>query len=97
MKRPPVLVRVLQRLRLVINKEAHSQHHAAPYARSYCITCGWMNPTLNFLRFFPVLERIISWVTGAIPRVDDIGKEAAIAITESDSEKERAPVSEEAP
>lgn len=97
MARPPVLIRLLQRSRLIITKESHSSHHAPPYAKSYCITCGWMNPTLNFLRFFPALERIISWVTGAIPRKDDIGVEAALALTEEEKAKEAARVSEEAP
>ncbi|CAN5540692.1 hypothetical protein BH09MYX1_BH09MYX1_46080 [soil metagenome] len=102
MKRPPAVIRFLQRARVIITKDAHSLHHAAPYAKSYCITCGWLNPSLNFLRFFPVLERMISWVTGAIPRADDIGKEAALAIAEIEKAKavsveSEARVTEEAP
>lgn len=95
MKRPPILVRFLQRARIILGKESHAQHHAPPYAKSYCITCGWMNPTLNFLRFFPALERIITWVTGAIPRVDDIGAEAAVAIA-AENEPDDAAVKKEA-
>jgi ubiquitin-conjugating enzyme E2 variant len=93
MARPPRLVQLLQRARLILTKDGHSQHHAAPYTKSYCITCGWMNPTLNFLRFFAILERVISAVTGAIPRVDDIGKEAAIALA-AENEKQEPRVSE---
>ncbi len=98
MARPPALIRFLQRARILLTKEAHALHHAAPYTKSYCITCGWMNPTLNFFRFFPMMERIISFVTGAIPRADDIGKEAAIAVAQLEAEKDKAPApSEETP
>ena len=37
----------------------------------YCITCGWLNGTLHFVRFFRVLEAIVSAVTGATPRADE--------------------------
>jgi ubiquitin-conjugating enzyme E2 variant len=35
---------------------------------------------LNKLGFYRHSERLITWVTGAIPRRDDIGIEAALAI-----------------
>lgn len=41
---PPTVVRVLQRLGVVLTPERHSRHHAPPYAAAYCVTTGWMNP-----------------------------------------------------
>jgi ubiquitin-conjugating enzyme E2 variant len=72
MEEPPAFVRLLQRSHILLSKEAHALHHEAPFARSYCITCGWLNGTLHFLRFFPVLEGVITAVTGRLPRSDEL-------------------------
>jgi ubiquitin-conjugating enzyme E2 variant len=77
---PPPLVRWLQRAGLILPPEHHAVHHRAPYAKYYCITVGWLNEALFRLRFFPMLERIISAATGLIPREDDIGKRAALEV-----------------
>lgn len=79
---PPRVVALLQRARLILAPEHHALHHAAPYNRSYCITVGWMNGPLRAIRFFETLERTITALTGAVPREDDIGKDAALAIAE---------------
>lgn len=74
---PPLLVAWLQRLHLVLPPEHHAIHHAAPYSKYYCITVGWLNWPLTKLRFFVALEHLISMLTGALPRHDDIGELAA--------------------
>jgi hypothetical protein len=79
---PPRAVRVLQRASLILPPDHHSVHHSAPYAKYYCITVGWLNEALFQLRFFQLLEKIISRVTGLIPREDDIGKRAALVVAE---------------
>lgn len=71
MEEPPALVRALQRSRILLSREAHALHHEAPFTRSYCITSGWFNRTLQYLRFFRVLEAVIMTITGAHPRSDD--------------------------
>lgn len=76
----PRVVRLLQRARLVLSPDHHDVHHSAPYNRNYCITVGWLNGPLRSIRFFETLEAVISWVTGAVPREDDIGKDAAIEV-----------------
>jgi hypothetical protein len=80
----PKVVTWLQRMHVILPAEHHQIHHAAPYNRYYCITNGWLNEPLYRTRFFPVLERIISALTGMIPRKDDIGERAAVVVAASD-------------
>jgi ubiquitin-conjugating enzyme E2 variant len=77
---PPRIVQLLQRARLVLAPEHHAGHHAAPYQKNYCITVGWMNGPLRRVRFFETLEWMITALTGALPREDDLGAETAIAV-----------------
>jgi len=79
-ERPPTPVVLLQRLHLILAPRHHAVHHAAPYARNYCITVGWWNPVLSALGLFPRLERLITRATGHLPRRDDIGEAAAKAM-----------------
>ncbi len=60
MDAPPRAVAWLQRRRLILAADRHRAHHAAPFDRHYCITTGWLNPLLDGLRFFPLLERFIA-------------------------------------
>lgn len=79
----PYFVQLLQRARLILEPKHHDVHHTAPFARNYCITVGWMNGPLRTVRFFETLEWMITAVTGALPRADDIGEEAALEIVET--------------
>jgi len=69
----PAYVEWMQRHRLILSHEHHQVHHQAPHTRYYCITSGWLNEPLYRSRFFPVLERIVTRVTGMVPRKDDAG------------------------
>ena len=80
---PPALIGFLQRTHLVLPPDHHQIHHTAPFNKYYCITVGWMNKPLAMVGFFPTLERVITWATGAIPRKDDIGTEAALELFEA--------------
>lgn len=91
MDEPPALVGFLQRIHLVLPPEHHRVHHTAPYNKYYCITVGWLNWPLNAIGFFPTAERLITRLTGLLPRQDDIGTEAAVALLESE-EGQPAPV-----
>lgn len=75
--RVPRVVAWMQERRLVLSPRAHDAHHRAPYDRAYCITFGWLNDPLRIVRFFTSVERFIHAMTGAVPRRDDIGVEAA--------------------
>ena len=79
---PPAAIDWLQRMNLILPRDHHAIHHAAPYAKYYCITVGWLNEALYRVRFFQALERLITATTGLLPREDDIGKQAALAIAE---------------
>jgi ubiquitin-conjugating enzyme E2 variant len=81
---PPRPVAALQRLFLILPRDHHSVHHAAPYTTYYCITVGWLNEPLHRIGFFRALERIVSATTGLLPREDDIGRVAAEALVEDE-------------
>ena len=68
---PPGLVRLLQRWRVILNPAHHALHHGAPYDRHYCITTGWLNAPLGALRFFRVLEWVVTATTGLRPRAEE--------------------------
>jgi plasmanylethanolamine desaturase len=62
----------LQRNGLILGKDHHDVHHAAPYADNYCITTGWLNAPLRKIRFFRGMEHLVSAITGWKPRQDDL-------------------------
>jgi hypothetical protein len=68
---PPRMLRAAQRIGLVLDRDAHADHHAAPYDGSYCITTGWCNRPLERLAAFRRLERGVTSVTGWRPRADE--------------------------
>ena len=53
-------VRLLQRMRLVLDPDHHELHHTQPFDKHYCITNGWLNPLLNKIGFFRKLEALLS-------------------------------------
>jgi plasmanylethanolamine desaturase len=83
MDQPSALIAFLQRVHLILPPEHHRIHHTAPFNKYYCITVGWLNKPLAMIAFFPTLERIVTRLTGILPRKDDIGAEAAVAVMES--------------
>ena len=71
MRRAPAPVRWLQRAGVILSYRAHCVHHRRPHTRNYCIATGWCNAPLEALRFYPVLERLLTKCTGAQPRADE--------------------------
>jgi ubiquitin-conjugating enzyme E2 variant len=87
---PPPAIALLQRWHLILPRDHHLVHHSAPYTRYYCITVGWLNEPLQRIAFFPFLERLVSGLTGLVPREDDIGKRAALALVEEQQAEQQA-------
>lgn len=71
MPSPPLPIRILQTLRLLLGRAEHAMHHERPFNARYCITTGWCNGPLERARFFQRLESAITRLTGAQPREDD--------------------------
>lgn len=71
-------VRALQRAWIILPTSEHDIHHAAPFAKYYCITSGWLNYGLNRVGFYRRSERLITWLTGA--RARDEEAKAAVEI-----------------
>ncbi len=71
MPHPPRFVRRLQRWNILLSREDHQRHHAAPYVMNYCIANGWCNRILVAIGFFPAVEFVITKATGRRPRSND--------------------------
>jgi ubiquitin-conjugating enzyme E2 variant len=71
MESPPAVVRWMQRNGLVLSREAHADHHAAPFVMNYCIATGWCNRWLTAHDVFGRCERRINRTTGLVPRADE--------------------------
>jgi len=65
------LVRFLQRARLLITPHYHGQHHSGNHDTHYCVVNGWANSPCDAIRFWRGLEKLIYWMTGAVPRRND--------------------------
>lgn len=61
---PPPFIKRLQNWSLILSPENHNVHHTAPYKTYYCITSGWMNPVIERLHLWRILEAGMSMLTG---------------------------------
>lgn len=66
----PVWVRVLQKLGLMQSFQHHARHHRQRKDCHYCVMTNYVNPIVDFIRFFPILEWAIYRMSGILPRVD---------------------------
>jgi hypothetical protein len=73
----PRLVSWLQRRRIILSPEHHAIHHAPPHDKYYCITVGWMNPVLSWVRFFRVCEAMLGWLRPSLLHLDERRRRAA--------------------
>jgi ubiquitin-conjugating enzyme E2 variant len=67
---PPRAVRWLQKSGAILSPERHARHHRAPSTNAYCISTGWLNGLLDATGAWRRLERGITRLTGAVPRVE---------------------------
>ena len=57
---PPASVRRLQRAGLILSPDRHARHHRGAHDLAYCVTTGWLNPVLDGLRLFPLIESLVA-------------------------------------
>lgn len=72
MENPPLLIDLLQRTGLILGREHHDIHHISPFDTYYCITCGWLNPLLQRIRFFETMEKVVCSVLPVRIARDDL-------------------------
>jgi plasmanylethanolamine desaturase len=66
------LLRLAQKLRLVLTPEHHWVHHRSDQIIHYCVINGWANYPCDRLRVWRGLEWLVHALTGAEPRRDDL-------------------------
>jgi ubiquitin-conjugating enzyme E2 variant len=69
--RRPALVRGLQRAHLLLSPTHHLRHHSGRHDRNYCLITGAFDRTAGRLGAWRLLERVVSRLTGWVPREDD--------------------------
>jgi ubiquitin-conjugating enzyme E2 variant len=84
----PKWVRWMQRTHLILPPEHHNGHHRPPHAQNYCITTGWMDAPLRWIRFWDVLEWALTKLTG----VEPLHKQRARAMKRSEAPVPDAPL-----
>lgn len=57
----PRLVHWLQQIKVLQRPQDHARHHTKPETRSYCTYTPWLNPILDYTRFWFAVERVLSW------------------------------------
>lgn len=62
MDKVPRLIAWLQNARIILHPKHHQRHHTAPYDAYFCITVGWLNPLLEWMRFFPTTRWLLRWI-----------------------------------
>ena len=67
----PVVARILQKLRIIQNAKDHAIHHRGKKNSAYCVITPYVNPVLDTLRFWRILDRIAVPIFGA-PRREDL-------------------------
>lgn len=68
----PYIVKFMMDSGVILSKKDHAVHHRNPFDKYYCITTGWLNPVLANINFWTRLEGVITFVSGAVPREDDM-------------------------
>ncbi len=52
-------IRFLQKKSIILNPNDHKIHHVFPHRQRYCVFTGWLNPLLDRVEFWDLLERWI--------------------------------------
>lgn len=66
----PRVVATLQRWGLFLRPDDHRVHHTAPHDRAYATFTGWLNPLMDEIRFYVVVENTLRSTFG-YPRPEE--------------------------
>lgn len=72
-RKRPVLVRWLQSAGLVLTPRQHWQHHTGGHNRRYCTITNLLNPVLDRLRVFRLIEGVVEGFARRRPRDEIMG------------------------
>lgn len=68
--RLPRVILFLQRIHFLQDARHHWRHHTPPYTCSYCVLTPWLNPVLDILGFWRLMDRLFVPLIGAPRRPD---------------------------
>jgi ubiquitin-conjugating enzyme E2 variant len=66
----PRIVVLLQRAKILQDGRHHWGHHKPPHLTRYCALTPWLNPVLDRIQFWRVMDRLFVPVFGAPRRLD---------------------------
>ena len=58
------VITALQRLGILQSRRHHGLHHQSPYVHNYCVVTNYLNPVLELICFWTILELMLKWVFG---------------------------------
>ena len=61
-------VQLLRDMAIVQTPQHHAKHHQPPYDGRFCVLTNLVNPVLDRLRFWRVIEWLIGWLAGVHPK-----------------------------
>jgi ubiquitin-conjugating enzyme E2 variant len=53
------VIELIQKTGLIQNRKMHLEHHINPYNINYCVMTGYLNPILNYFKFWERLEKLV--------------------------------------
>jgi hypothetical protein len=62
------VVEIMQQIGLIQSTDHHSVHHKKPYMVRYCTGTNYLNPVLDAIGFWRLLERVVLNVFGVEPK-----------------------------
>ncbi len=71
MKKVPKIIYYFQKTKIILSADKHKIHHNKPFSENYCITTGWLNELFTKIHFFRRMEKLVTFLTGALPRSED--------------------------
>ncbi|MBA3686443.1 MAG: hypothetical protein H0W72_14575 [Planctomycetes bacterium] len=64
------LITFLQEWKLIQGRAHHGRHHGGERNSHYCSVTAWVNPLVERVGLWRGLERLITRLTGTLPRID---------------------------